>query len=267
MSDVDKIERQRKHFNDISELYYNARNTANPLLIKHLIWKDFLSEKKELKQNNTLVLEAMCGFAEGKELLEKHLGIQIVYRGTDYSDEVVKRVRQNYPDLDVMQQDVTKFTPDKLYDIVMVIGGLHHVPDMAQDVVSRLSSAIRPGGYFINFEPTSGNPLFCWIREYIYKHNKLFDEQTERAFSLPELFQMFKSANLSLVDVMYPGLLAYVLYYNPDAIPALNIGGVRWVKAIHAMDRIFYRTIIGRWLSFATLTLWQKPVLSSGHDV
>ncbi len=256
---MDKIERQKQHFNDIADVYYRARRTENHLLIKDLIWKGFLSDKSYLKRNGALVLEAMCGFAEGKELLEKHLGISVAYSGFDYSDTVVEQLRQNHPELDIRQQDVTRFVPDKQYDIVMVLGGLHHVPDIAADVVSRLASAVKPGGHFINLEPTNGNVIFKCVRELIYKRNGLFDAQTERAFAVSELFKMFEAANLSLVDATYPGLLAYIFYYNPDAFPGLNVGGTRMVRMIHAADHLFYRTLIGSWLSFATLTLWKKP--------
>lgn len=260
---MDKIERQKKHFNEIADVYYKARQTENHLLVKDLIWRDFLNDKRDLKRSGVTVLEAMCGFAEGKKLLEKHLGVSVIYSGSDYSDTVVERLRESHPGLDIHQQDITKFVPDKQnqYDIIILLGGLHHVPDMAADVVSRLSGAIRPGGYFINLEPTSGNWIFEKAREMIYKRNSLFDEQTERAFSVSELFNMFEAAELSLVDVMYPGLLAYVLYYNPDAFPGLNVGNATVVKMIQAVDRLFYRTLIGRWLSFATLTLWKKPAI------
>lgn len=256
---MDKIERQKQHFNDIAGVYYAARRSENHLLIKDLMWHGFLSGKSCLKHEGASVLEPMCGFADGKEILEKHLGISVVYSGTDYSDTVVDQLRQSHPHLDVRQQDVTQFVADRQYDIVIVLGGLHHVPDSAPDVVRRLAGAIKPGGHFINLEPTSGNWIFKRAREIIYRRNPLFDAQTERAFGVRELFNMFEAAGLSRVEVMYPGLLAYVLYYNPDAFPFLNTGGPRTVRAIYAVDHRFYRTLIGRWLSFATLSLWRKP--------
>ena len=69
---------------------------------------------------------------------------------------------------------------------------------------------------------------------------------------------VFGDAGFSLVDVMYPGLLAYVLYDNPDAFPYLNIGGRRTDGAVYASERLLLRTPLARALSFATLALWQK---------
>ena len=57
----------------------------------------------------------------------------------------------------------------------------------------------------------------------------------------------------------WPGLASYVLYYNPDAFPSLNLGGERAVRTAFALDRPFFRTPIGRFFSFATLSLWRRP--------
>lgn len=265
-NNMDNIERQKQHFDSIADRYRLARRTANHLLIKHLIWSDFLEKHTALKRDGLSVLEGMCGFADGKDVLEHTLGVNIIYSGFDYSDTVVDHMRKTHPHIDIRKQDATKFETDRQYDAVMVLGGLHHVPDKAAEVVLKLAAAIRPGGYFINLEPTSGNWLFKTVRELIYNRNSLFDAQTERGSGIDELFGMFERAGLSRADVTYPGLLAYILYYNPDAFPFLNIGGARTVKTIYGIDRLFTRTSVGRALSFATLSLWRKPDPAGGAN-
>ena len=140
-----------------------------------------------------------------------------------------------------------------------MLGGLHHVPSHAVQVVHNLSYALKPGGVFISLEPTDGNPGLAWVRRRIYQHNTLFDEETERSFPISEYFEMFERSGLQLLDGVYPGLLAYVLYYNPDAFPFLNIGGPGMVRAIWGLETPFRRSALGRMFSFATLSLWQKP--------
>ncbi len=256
---MDKTERQREHFNSIAERYREARSGHNHLLLKSLIWSELLASRTELQQGPLSVLEAMCGYADGEQILATHLGVDICYSGFDYSDEVVTTLQSQRPELNVWQQDVGTYQAESEYDLVIIIGGLHHVPHAATDVVVGLARALKPGGWFVNFEPTSGNPLFTGIRQAIYKQNPLFDEETERAFAVGEYLDMFKAAKLEPVDVFYPGLLAYVLYYNPDAFPWLNFGGEKMVKSAFALDRLWYRNRIGRALSFATLGLWRKP--------
>ena len=129
------------------------------------------------------------------------------------------------PEIRSFQADVSSVELSQKYDIIILLGGLHHVFHIAPEVVKRLSLSIKTGGYFISLEPTNGNCIFSWVRNRIYENNSLFDEQTERAFDVSELESIFIDAGLNSVDTVYPGLLAYILYYNPDAFPFLNIGG------------------------------------------
>ena len=256
---MNKTERQREHFNSVAERYYDARRQENHLLLKSLMWSDFLMNKGALRRDGLKMLEPMCGFADGKALLEETLAISVDYTGFDYSEEVVERLKRDNPTLNVFHGDVSTIDITDSYDIVVLLGGLHHVPHVAPQVVQKMSDAIRPGGFFLNLEPTSGNWLFTRIRDKIYKRNTLFDDETERAFDVKDLTDMFENSGLVLEDIAYPGLLSYVLYYNPDAFPALNIGGKRTVRAAFGFDKLLIRNRVGRTLSFATLSLWRKP--------
>ncbi|MEH6825882.1 MAG: methyltransferase domain-containing protein [Motiliproteus sp.] len=257
---MDKIQRQREHFNRVAGRYRSARKDTNHLLLKSLIWSDFLEPHSKLKKQGLSVLEAMCGFADGKSIIETALEISTDYSGFDYSDEVIATLKNDQPEIKVFHADAGSVELTKEYDLILLLGGLHHVPHIAEDVVARLAKAIKPGGYFINLEPTNGNALFSWIRRKIYQRNSLFDEKTERAFDVLELESFFTGAGLRSIDTTYPGLSAYVLYYNPDAFPWLNLGGEWMVKSAFRLDTLFSRNIVGRKLSFATLSLWQKDL-------
>ena len=254
------IERQKDHFNSIADQYRNARGHENHLLIKDLIWHNCLKNLPLPDQATYDLLEPMCGFAEGRRLISHHLGIKVKYVGFDYSDTVIDLLKKQDPDITVWQEDATRWTPEaNTYDIIILVGGLHHVPNHAAQVVKNLSVGLKKGGLFINFEPTYGNRLTQWIRKKIYQKNPLFDEKTERDFSVSELKDFFLSSSLSPVRIIYPGLLSYILFYNPDAFPFLNAGGKWLVKATFLADRLFYKTKLGGFLSFATLSIWQKP--------
>lgn len=45
---------------------------------------------------------------------------------------------------------------------------------------------------------------------------------------------------------IYPGLLAYVLYYNPYAFPSLNKGSVKFVEFIFNCEKFLYTSAMGR---------------------
>ncbi|MEW6696500.1 MAG: class I SAM-dependent methyltransferase [Bacillota bacterium] len=253
-----KVEQQGEHFESISDKYYQSRQAENHLLLKKLIWADFFKDKEYLKKENMAVLEPMCGYAEGKKILESHLDIKFDYFGFDYSENLINQVKKQDSMINVVKMDVTKFKPEKQYDLIILIGGLHHVPAYTNQVIDNISKALKDGGFFINFEPSQNNFLLKKIRDRIYEKNSLFDNDTEKAFDLDDLNRLYTSNKLKIVDQFYPGLLSYVLYYNPDAFPALNIGNKNCVKIAFNLDKLFIRNIVGKKLSFATLTLLQK---------
>ncbi|MGH6945387.1 MAG: methyltransferase domain-containing protein, partial [Geminicoccaceae bacterium] len=163
-----------EHFDSIAERYYVARAHRNHRLLKNLMWGNFFEAHQEFAGRNITVLEPMCGYADGKEILERHLHAAIDYQGFDFSSSVIARLRRDRPDLKVWQADVTTCELGRdCYDLILLLGGLHHVPDAAASVVQLLASALKPGGLFISLEPTYGNPLFKKARELIYRRNSL----------------------------------------------------------------------------------------------
>lgn len=254
------VEQQRAHFDRISDRYEQGRRESNHILLKTLIWRDALKSVTHLFESGVSVLEPMCGAGEGVDILRDHLNNNFSYEGFDYSEKMVAHASRMHPGANIWHADATTFAPrESAYDIIILIGGLHHIPDSASECVRRLANGLRSGGVMINFEPTSGNPLFSALRDYIYRKNDIFDEETERAFSVRELLSMFENAGLKRWNILYPGLAAYTLYYNPYAFPLLNIGGDKCVKAVYGADRLFMRSFLGRLFSFATLSVWRKP--------
>jgi len=204
------------------------------------------------------VLEPMCGYGEGKAILEAGLGTTFEYVGFDYSRPLVEEASRRLAGCRVFMQDITQFEADTQFDLVILIGGLHHVHTHTAEVLRRLRLALKPGGVMISFEPTQNNAITRSVRDRIYRRNTLFDAQTERGYDLQELNALYAGAGLELLDQAFPGLLCYVLYYNPDAFPALNRGGVGLVRALYSAERRFYRSAVARWASFATLSLLRR---------
>ncbi|HTN63504.1 MAG TPA: class I SAM-dependent methyltransferase [Devosia sp.] len=255
----DQSTRQQAHFDAIAKKYIDARRDKRHLLLKDLIWNDFFRSAKLDISKSPRVLEAMCGIGEGKFLLEKNLAVVSDWQGFDYSPNMVAAAQEVHGPDRVFQADATTFIPDRQYDVILIIGGLHHVHWKAREVVQNLSHALAPGGYFIAFEPTHANPVYKRVRDRIYAKSDFFDDETERAFHVKELWSFFADAGLVHERDLNFGLSAYTLYYNPDAFPLLNKGPEWIVKALWGVDRLFAHNAVGRFFSFATLTLWRKP--------
>lgn len=255
---TNSIEKQRKHFNSISEEYCSARRHPNHLRLKELIWSAFLRRNQGLKGEVNRVLEPMCGYGEGFALLKEYLKADFDYLGFDYSENMVEYSKQCFPDRDVRWGNATNFEyKGEPFDLIILLGGLHHVYEHTQLVISELSKNLRKNGFFISFEPTHNIFITRAIRNRIYQANRIFDPDSEQGYEYQNLQEYFTSAGFVKVDELYPGLLAYVLYYNPDAFPFLNIGSKALVDWVFWIDRFFWSNAVGRSLSFATLTLWQ----------
>lgn len=253
------VEQQREHFNKISDKYFSARSHPNHLLLKRLIWKEFFARHPGLGARVRRVLEPMCGMAEGFGILRENLATDFEYVGFDYSEKMVEIARAQHPQLRLEHGDVTAYRPaGDPFDMIVLIGGLHHVFSRTGEVLRNLRQALAPGGMFLSFEPTHDNPVARRARQKIYASNDLFDDDTEQGFEYRDLEDHFRRAGYRRIDEVYPGLLAYVLYYNPDAFPALNVGGQGLVRSAFAVDRMFWANIVGRKLSFATISLWER---------
>lgn len=252
------IIRQQDHFNNISEQYFHARQNANCLLIKKIIWEYFFQNKQYLL-NKKKILEPMCGFSDGKEILERYLLLNdFDYYGFDYSEKIIGYAKQLNPNLKIEVKNILDFEDRDQYDLVIIIGGLHHVYNYTQLVVNKVYDSLKTGGYFINFEPTNDNSFLEWVRKKIYSSNDIFDDETESDYKLSLLNSYYCQAGFSIEDQIYPGLISYILYYNPDAFPFLNIGGSFFINLFFRFDKLFFRNKIGQKMSFATLSLLKK---------
>lgn len=259
---MNEVDRQRDHFSSIAQRYIDARKSDNHLELKSMIWQYLFNLSSVRKSISTWpaisVFEPMCGYGEGFEILKKYGRVAIVYAGADISEPMVREASSRYPGERFSVGDATQSFGNDKYDLIIIIGGLHHVFKHLPVVLENVNCALHSDGIFINFEPTEGNWLFTQIRNHIYKKNDLFDSSTERGFRLDELNGLYKSSGFEVVEQIYPGLTSYVLYYNPDAFPKLNIGP-RWiVRTLFNIDKLFFRTFIGSFFAFATLSVLRK---------
>lgn len=255
---MNDIARQREHFEKIAKSYHEARNDPKHLFLKKHIWDVFLKGIVFPSANKLKILEAMCGYAEFCNILRERLDKDFTFDAFDYSESMVAFCMDRNSDINVWIQDVTTFCAPATYHVVCIIGGLHHVYRHADKVLYNISQSLLPGGLFINLEPTHNNPFFSLIRQAIYWNNSFFDADTEHGFTTAELNKMAQSHGLRLVRQLYPGLLSYVLWYNPDAFPLLNKGTLRFAEKLIRRESKIWESALARFFSFATLSSYRK---------
>jgi SAM-dependent methyltransferase len=247
---------QQNHFESFTDRYYNARQKPNHLFYKELLWKYFFNEISKLCNFNGCidVCEPMCGYAEGKTIIEKYFYAPINYEGFDISDNLLEKARKKNIGINIYKADVRTYIPSKKYDVIIIIGALHHVFKDVNSILFNIRRAIKENGIFINFEPTNNFYFIGKIRNIIYRYNSFFDYQTEKGFNLSYLNSAYKKSGFSILKQIYTGLLSYIMFYNPDAFPWLDLGGKTLVKSFFNLDKLFIKNKIGKLFSFATLT-------------
>lgn len=258
---MDRVERQKDHFDRISHRYLEGRSGKNHLAYKEVIWEyilrglvGYLPSDREIAG-----LEAMCGNAEAAERLADRFP-RLKMAAFDLSDSMAAAAQgKEGGRIRVFREDILRFREKEAYDLAVVIGGLHHIPHDVREGLRNIYGALKKGGLFLNLEPTHNNFLFRAVRERIYRANAIFEESSERAFTLREYNANLGDTGFRVLCQCYPGLLGYVLYYNPDAFPALNIGPAPMARFLARFDLALGRTFIGRKFSFATLTMAEKP--------
>ncbi|MBG52053.1 MAG: hypothetical protein CML99_06485 [Rhodobiaceae bacterium] len=260
---MDGIQQQREHFETQAEQYLKARESPRHIYLKNEMWRALLSDDlvASLPQDRPIrMLEPMCGACDGRMIIEDQLGYQVDYAGFDYSPAMVATARGRFPEANIWEQDVTKFEADAQFDLIMLVGALHHVAEHAESVVAKLSASLAPGGIFVLSEPVHNNPVFRLVREAIYKRNDSFDFETERGFTTAELREIFTSAGMETVKEIYPSMLAYVLWGCPEAFPALDKGPMSLVRSYVALERLFWGSLPAKYLTFGMFSAYRKPL-------
>ncbi|MEE8575173.1 MAG: class I SAM-dependent methyltransferase [Thermodesulfobacteriota bacterium] len=253
-------DRQREHFDSISEKYISSRGGEKPEAYKEVMWGRILSKLSEFlpRESSFTGIEPMCGNADAsRRILDYFPGAKM--DAFDLSRSMLEgAVGSDESRLSVYESDILKFNKTSEYDLALVIGGLHHIPHDTGRGVGNIRRALKKGGLFLNFEPTHNNFFFKAVRERIYKKNEIFEEESECAFTLKEYNRLLADNGFEILYQCYPGLIGYVLYYNPDAFPLLAVGSAATAKSFASLDMYLSTSAIGRFFSFTTWTISRK---------
>ena len=91
------------------------------------------------------ILDLGCGTGHlAREIAEA--GAQVV--GIDSSPQMVEQARKAYPDIEFLVADARDFSFPYQFDAVFSNATLHWIPE-AEQVVARISAALRPGARFV----------------------------------------------------------------------------------------------------------------------
>ena len=176
----------KKLFDDIAVNYVKKDLTTYCRVARKL---RLVQSLKGIKQPIKKILEVGCGAGFSVEYLK---GKFVNYTGVDYSENLIKYAKKHNSNTGVKFEclNINDFNPEFKFDVVLMIGVLHHMSE-PEKVIKSLSRILNPDGIIVVNEPQAGNPLIGLLRK-IRKNidDNYSTDQVE--FTEDEIYSMFK---------------------------------------------------------------------------
>ena len=227
---------QQEHYDQIAEAY--AANLAYPHTQEYMDYLDRVLHEEIGVTALGDCAELCCGTGEAFALFAHaiHAGI-----GVDVSSSMLEKARDAFEGdkLSFVQGDATRLPlKDSLFDSVIMLGGIHHVPD--RDALFRqVHRVLRPGGVFIFREPVSDFWLWKALRSIIYRLSPMLDHETERPLRHVETVPVLEAAGFSKTSWRTCGFFGFCLFMNSDVLFVNRL--FRFVPGIRGITRAFAR--------------------------
>jgi SAM-dependent methyltransferase len=178
------------------------------------------------------VAELCCGRGEAARLLDQRLSRCV---GIDVSAGMLEIARHDLPGdrFFFAQADATMLPlRDRTVDNVVMLGGIHHVPDRVR-LFLEVARILKPGGSFYFREPLDDFALWRAIRRVIYRVSSALDHNTERPLRRIETESALAQAGLALCDWQTRGFFGFCLLMNSDVLVFNRLfrylPGIRWL--------------------------------------
>ncbi len=180
------------------------------------------------------VAEICSGQADAFALLGDRIDLGV---GVDISLPMIQVARRRHfaSKFFFVQADATRVPlAAGVFDHVVMLGGIHHVPDRAA-LFGQVHRLLRPGGRFIWREPVSDFFLWRWLRAAVYRLSPALDHETERPLLYTETAPVLREAGLRLASWRTYGFAGFCLLMNSDVLVVNRL--LRFVPGIGAIAR------------------------------
>jgi len=206
---------QQQHYDKIAKIY--VENLAYPHTQEYTSYLDDIFLEAIDYEKLGVVAEVCCGAGEAFPLLKDKIKFGI---GLDISLEMLKQAKLKIPgeNFHYVQGDATQMPlKDESIDTVIMLGGIHHVPDR-NALFSEISRILKPGGQFIWREPVSDFWLWKFLRSIIYRLSPVLDHETERPLLYSETVPILEKYNFKVEKWETCGFIGFCLFMNSDVL-------------------------------------------------
>jgi SAM-dependent methyltransferase len=151
------------------------------------------------------VLEVGCGAGYGAEYLRGHYER---YIGIDHSQRLIEMALAEHSGEGVQFKtgSVDNFDPPCPFDLIFMVGVLHHLEDAARSLET-MARWLVPGGYLAANEPQPANPLIRNARRARARCDGSYSSEQEE-IGAGELQALFESAGLEEIVIVPQGFVS-----------------------------------------------------------
>lgn len=198
-----RTRRDRALFDHIADAY--CRKDLLPAHRRARRLRLFQTLSQTEKAQNGDLLEIGCGAGFAASYLR---GRYRSFYGIDHSAKLVdlaNSINQG-PDTTFETADASTVAIDRRFDVIFMIGVLHHLPDPAA-TIRHLAGFLNPDGSIVVNEPHSGNPFVQLARSVRMKIDPHYSND-QTIISGKSLGLVFEEAGCELVKLIPQGLLS-----------------------------------------------------------
>lgn len=206
---LNNVNNQKSHFEDIHEEYKKHYYDEFSMAYRErFIYKKMFSG---IDLQNLKVAEIACGDGSNSKFIKiEYKPMKIV--GYDISEKACAEYRQQVKEKAYVTDLTRDRLPEKEYDLIFVIGGLHHCIADIESTIENIHRSLTENGLLIMVEPNRSF-ILQFLRDVWYKLDKYFDNSTEGAINHHLLHATF-SDKFSKEKLGFNGGIAYFLILN-----------------------------------------------------
>lgn len=235
----DAFETYHAEYSDKWTTIYRDRFIHNPMMA-------------DLNLAGMTALEAMAGAGAASTYL-KERGAKPL--GLDISERQISLYRECHPDCDAICGSILNSGLEgESLDLVVAVGGLHHLYPHVDRCIAEIHRILKPGGYFCFCDPHTSS-LMDRLRQIWYRFDPVFAEG-EAAINIEEL--LVKNKQLFEIEVVkFVGNVAYLGVFNSSVFRVPS--GLKNLYAAPFMElEAFLNRLLPRILACCVVCRWRK---------